>query len=270
MSKRNAPDPLLRAFFDTYKLNLLAIPREHAQVGDVYVETPKGVSTPGQLIHLLVPQFAMPKITSGETLTDFAAKRTRAIKLKAGLSLLEGFFSAIGASSAVGKIKPEYERKGVASIRFRLRNATRDSVDAMAFGKALIPCHLNQQHPFVQTGNRYYVSVGVIRSKSITVSAEDSNENSIKLELGVLQNQLGIGGDIAIRSESNGELTYEGSTPLAFGVELIEMTHKDADNKFVLSVLDEAVKVRREPPKTIDRFFIGHPEEGNVFLNLID
>lgn len=50
MSRRNTNDPLLRAFLDTYKVNLLAIPREGAEVGDAYVASPNGsISEPGKL-----------------------------------------------------------------------------------------------------------------------------------------------------------------------------------------------------------------------------
>jgi len=34
----------MREFLDTYKINLLSIPRESADVGDAYVETEQGVS----------------------------------------------------------------------------------------------------------------------------------------------------------------------------------------------------------------------------------
>ena len=63
MSRRDSEDPLLRAFLDAYKLNLLAIPRENAQVGDVYVHTKDGVSVPGSLQYILTPEFVLPKVS---------------------------------------------------------------------------------------------------------------------------------------------------------------------------------------------------------------
>ena len=61
------------------------------------MSTPQGVSASGQLEYLLTLKFKMPPIKTGERLTEVAAKQTRAIQLKAGLSLLQGFFTAMGA-----------------------------------------------------------------------------------------------------------------------------------------------------------------------------
>ena len=156
MSRRNTTDPLLRAFLDDYKVNLLAIPREDAEVGDAYVAGPDGnMSMPGKLRFLLTPDIQLPEVSEGEKLTTIAGKRTRAIDLNIGFKLLEGFFSAIGADIGIGKVKAEYQHKGGGKIRFQLKNATRDSVDAFEFGKALIPCQLNAAHPFVRDAARF-------------------------------------------------------------------------------------------------------------------
>ena len=72
-------------------------------------------------------------------------KQTRALKLKIGLGLLEGFFKAIGANIAVGKIKAAYEKNGASMVRLQLKNVTRDLIDPGAFGKALIPLPLEQE-----------------------------------------------------------------------------------------------------------------------------
>src|SRR6266516_1185782 len=141
MSRRNSDDPLLRMFLDTYKLNLLAIPRENAQVGDVYVDTPKGISTPGALQFLVTSEFKMPKITK-EKMTNIAGTQTEALQYKVGISLLDGFFSALGALGALDKVKAAYEHKRTGKLHFRFKEATRDSVDSLAFGNALVPCKL--------------------------------------------------------------------------------------------------------------------------------
>ena len=267
MTRRNTSDPLVRAFLDTYKINLLSVPREKADVGDAYVATATGVSTPGQLRHLLKPDLAMPDVTRGEKMTDLAGKQTRGIELKAGLKLLEDFFSAIGADMVVGKIRAEYEHKRTGQLRFRLRNATRDSVDAFAFGKALIPCHLNEKQPFVAEGNRYYVTVGVVRSTSITVTAQDESENKIDIDLNAIKSAVSAQGKLGVEKGREGELTYEGAVPLAFGVELVELTYDTDEQKFLVDGVSEALKLRAEP-KPIKRAFIGDPAGGSVFVNV--
>ncbi|MEO7521235.1 MAG: hypothetical protein ABIW79_05410 [Gemmatimonas sp.] len=77
MCKRTERDPLLRLFIDEYNLHLLAIPRENAAVGDVYVHDGKRTSAPGSLVHLLTPVFTMPAIVTGEQLADVAGTVSR-------------------------------------------------------------------------------------------------------------------------------------------------------------------------------------------------
>lgn len=265
MTKRNTSDPLVRSFLDTYKINLLSVPRESADVGDTYVATAEGVSAPGQLAHLLTPELVMPHVERKEKLANIAGKETRAIDLKFGIKLLEGFFSAIGADTVIGKINAEYEHKRTGRLRFKLKDATRDSVDPFAFGKALIPCRLYAKQPFVARGNRYYVAVGVVRSPSITVSAEDKNADKVDIDLSALKKAASAVAKLSIEQGGDGELTYRGKVPLAFGVELVEMKYDDAKEKFLLTAVPEAQTIRAPPD--MERVFIGDAQQGNVFID---
>ncbi len=246
MSRRNSDDPLLRMFLDTYKLNLLAIPRENAQVGDVYVDTPKGISTPGALQFLVTSEFKMPKITK-EKMTNIAGTQTEALQYKVGISLLDGFFSALGALGALDKVKAAYEHKRTGKLHFRFKEATRDSVDSLAF-----------------------VTVGVVRSKSISISAKDSDSNAVSLDVGALTKAIGVEGGLKVGQSNEGELTYSGPTALAFGVELVKLSYDEEKNKFSLMPLARPEKIRDSAitkDSDIERSFIGGPE-GNAFFKL--
>jgi hypothetical protein len=268
MTRRNTSDPLLRAFLDSYKVNLLTIPREGAEVGDAYVEGVDGaMSTPGKLRFLLTPAIRLPPVSHEEKLTTIAGKRTRQLDVGVGLKLLEGFLSAIGADIGIGKIKAEYEHKRVGKIRFELKDATRDSVDAFAFGRALIPCQLNAAHPFVGAGNRYYAVVGVLRSRSITVRSEDANANHIELGVDALKDAVNVHGKLDVKREATGEITYQGRLPLAFGVELVEMRYDDELKKFFLDGIRDPKVVRAGDTKE-RRILVGDPTGGDVFLQL--
>jgi hypothetical protein len=236
-------------------------------VGDDYVQTKQGISAPGQLLSLLKPAPEMPSTHIGEPLANIASKQTRALDLKVGLSLLAGFFSAIGAVAIASKIEAAYEHNGATMVRFKIKNATRDSVDLLEFGKALMPCQLDEGHPFVQDGNRYYVTVGVFRSPSITVTAQDGAQNAVNLEASAVKDIATANAKISVKREDDGELTYEGPESLAFGVELVEMIYNKMQRKFQLSGMQEAVRIRN--PKKIERAFIGDPKDGDVFLRII-
>jgi hypothetical protein len=255
---------LVEEFLKTYKINLLSIPRESADVGDAYVATPQGVFPPGRLWYLLTPDFQMPKVRRNERMTDIAGTKTRALELKLGIKLLEDFVSAIGADLAIDKVRAEYEHKRTGNLRFSLKNATRDSVDPFEFGLALAQCRLDEKQPFIAEENRYYVSVGVVRSPSITVSAEDENSNAIDVDVGALKGAIGVESKLDIERGSKGELTYRGKIPLAFGVELVEMAYDIEQQKFLLTAMRTAVPIRDE--MNIEKTFIGDAEHGSVFI----
>lgn len=266
MSRRNTTDPLLTAFLKDYKLNLLKIPREKAQVGDVYVDIKGVIAPPGRLEHLLVPAVTIPPAKE-EKLTSLATTKTRAIELKAGIGLLEGFFSAVGATGLAARIKAEYEHKGASLVRFSLKNATRESVDAIELGRAVAKSHPDRDNPIVQDDARYYVTVAVVRSPSITVTAEDSRSNDISVEAGALKDVISVDGKISVKNERTGELTYDGAIPLAFGVELVELMYDKHQHRFTMAGLDRAVDIR-EGKHNVHSILVGDPENGDVFLNL--
>jgi hypothetical protein len=128
---------------------------------------------------------------------------TRALDLNIGLGLLESFFSAIGATGIAAKIKAAYEHKGARAVRFKLKNATRDSMDVIEFGNALFDCRLKTTHAFVQRGNGYYVTVGVCRSPSITVSAEQSNQEVVTVEASAVKDAVSASGKINVKQEES-------------------------------------------------------------------
>ena len=189
----------------------MSIPREGLEVGDAYVaDANRNMSSPGKLRFLLTPEFQMPQVQKDEKPSSIKGKLTRALDLGVGLNLLEGFLSALGADIGIGKIKAEYAHKHVSKVRFQLKDATRDSVDAFEFGKALIPCRLDGKQPYVRDGSHYYAVVGVLRSQSITVSAEDENSSKIELDINALKEAVAVHGKVDVSCDVAGEITYGG------------------------------------------------------------
>jgi hypothetical protein len=127
-------DPLLRVFLERYHLNLLAVPRENADVGDVYVHDGKRAGSPGQLASFLTHPFRMPQITRGEELAALSGTMSNQVTTEVGLGLLGSFIAALGAVLPIGDVKAEWEKKGARSVRFRMEGAVRDSVDPAQFG----------------------------------------------------------------------------------------------------------------------------------------
>ena len=74
MCKRSDDDPLVRHFVDKYRLNLLSIPRENADPGDLYVHDDRGLAAPGALAGFLTPPPQLPEPRRGETVTGLSGR----------------------------------------------------------------------------------------------------------------------------------------------------------------------------------------------------
>lgn len=116
MCKRNTDDPLLRMFLDHYQLHLLAVPREKAAVGDVYVERGSRVSSPGSITHLLDPPLVVRNVRKNEIMSDVSGRTSRSIEAGAGLGLLKGFIEALGGGTVAAKVHAAYNATGVRTI----------------------------------------------------------------------------------------------------------------------------------------------------------
>jgi hypothetical protein len=268
--KRTTGDPLLQVFLKTYGLNLLSVPREDTDVGDLYVRTDGRISSPGSLTHFLTPKLKVPRATKGEQMATVTGKITNAISFSIGLSLLEGFFSAIGAVGLFGKVKSEYATAKTHSLRFSFNEALRDSLDVGLMGSKLIRHRFSKKHALVNPGNRYYLVTGVARSKSISVTAVTKSEDSVGLGVEVLKTAKAEG-KVEIEKQSEGTYTYTGPKHLAFGVELYELTYDERNDKMKMLVPEGAIGVMAGAPE--DRAPLLRPafvetEDDDAFFDL--
>lgn len=172
MCRRDSQDPLLTAFLRNYQLNLLAVPRTDAAVGDLYVEVAGRMVAPGRLSALLNPGFQLPEVVKAETMSDISGLISGEIELGAGLSLLDRFLTALSAGALAVQVSAAYRRSRAAWVRFRLREPERDSVDPIELGKALVGRVLDQRHPLVGPKARYFITTAVVRTRSLSLIAK--------------------------------------------------------------------------------------------------
>jgi hypothetical protein len=268
--KRSTDDPLIRLFLDRYGLHLLQVPRESAVVGDFYVDDGRRVSPPGNMKYLLDPPPELPAPKEGERMADIEGVTSKGYSLEVGLGLLEGFLLAFGAGPLTLKVKTEYEAKRVQSLRFRITAPTRDSLDPFELGAALVGKKPVEDHPWWSGENRYYLATAVTRTSSISVVAEDDGSSGAEVDVEALK-VAGASGGFTLERGSESEVLYKGDRPLAFGVELCELSYDPNRRSLRLKAPEDVVRVRgpsAEAPEELRlRSFIGG-EDGDAFLKL--
>lgn len=144
------------------------------------------------------------------------------IDAKIGLNFLDAFFKALGATDLAGKLSAVYKDKGASTLKFQITDATRDSLDPIRLASRLMLAKPIEGHPFAKHGNRFFVSTAVARSRSITIRAERSRASGLKVDIGP-KDLLGYTGKVTATRAEEGALTFQGPTPLAFGIRLVEL-----------------------------------------------
>ncbi len=234
MCKRATKDPLVRLFLDRWRLNPLAVPREHAEPGDLWIKRGRQVTGPLELAPLLVAPIDLPPARRGERLGDIDATSSHAYDVTVGLGLLEAFLVALGAGAIVQKLRAGYDRQGARTVSLRFADVTRDEIDAGRLGLALAAGHFDDSHPLAHPDDQRFIAAAVVRAPSLAISARDERETLVELEADVLT-AVNARGSVSASAAEGGEVSYTGPLRLAIGVELYELG-KRADGTLTMGL----------------------------------
>jgi hypothetical protein len=222
------------------------------------------------MANLLVPPPELPAPRTGERMADIEGVTSKGHAIAEGLSLLEGFLVAFGAGPLTAKAKAEYETKGVQKLRFRIVAPARDSVDPFDLGAALVGKRLVEDNPWWSEDNRYYLTTAVARTSSIGVAAEDGSSLGIDVDIEALK-IAGASSGFAVERAAENEVVYAGDRPLAFGVELCELSYDRKRASFRLKSAEHALRLRGRSSQPVEdptlRAFIGG-EHDDAFVTL--
>jgi hypothetical protein len=263
MSKRRrTKDPLARMFLQVYHLNVLSMPRENVSCGELYVKRGKRVAPiAGALNELVEPAVTLPPIHRDEQLAELRGTISDGISVDFGLGLLEGFLGALGvAAGVVGDVSAGYRHHGVRRVRFRFEDATRDSIDPFAIGSALVDRRFRESHPWIGPGNRYFVSAGVVKARSISISAEDEHSDGVDAAASVAV-AVDVDAAIELDRKSERELAFRGAKALAIGVELYDLRYDDDARCFVMGTEEVAERLRLGEGADLEPVFVADDDE---------
>jgi hypothetical protein len=115
-----------------------------------------------------------------------------------------------------------------------------------------------------------HLTTAVTRTSSISVVAEGDGSLSVEVDVEALK-VAGASGGFTLERGSESAVVYKGTRPLAFGVELCELSHDPKRRSLRLKAPEDVVGVRgpsaEAPGELRPRSFIGG-EQGDVFLEL--
>jgi hypothetical protein len=276
--ERDSKDPLLKLLFEKYEFNMLSIPREKVNLGDIYRLSKNDLKLyPSTNIrNFMTQQFEMPPVDPPETLIDISGQLSGDVEAKLGLDLLQNFLNVLSGAGLGTRIKAKYEHSGTHSVRFQFIGATREHIDPFLFGDELKNKNIKVKNPAFDQSDRYFVTMGVIRSKSISILA--MNEKNQKLDVGIdIAGIADVSGGVNATKSEEGMMTYKNTTKeLGIGIELVELLYNSEGNQFKLEEVNKVFKTRKGTNEityegsSIIRSHIGDPAKGFIFIEIAD
>lgn len=239
-------DPLLKAFYETYHLNLLSIPREKASIGDLYIDNGRRISSPGNITNFLEgsDKFEMPPVST-EHMSDVTGIASNSVSLDVGLSFLEGFLGLLGAGAILSKVRGVYRSSSVKHLKFRFTEATRDFIDIFMLGNSLYDQRVNENNAMYSKNDRYYLATAVARAPSVSIIAEDDESKSIDAQVELTQIANGTT-EIKVKKTDEHEITVAGKNYLAFGIELHELVYNSKKKTInIRPIIEGGMKIRK-------------------------
>lgn len=239
---RGSDDPLARMLFQTYQMHLLRRPRMDVAVHDVYA-LKDGQILPGKLSTLMQPPPPLAEVRQGEPVADLSLVVSRDLDTTIGVDFLETFLAGLGADALPLKLKGTLKAKKAAGVRFRFSGATRDYADPFKAEFNLRKHQVSPEGSLMKPGWQYFLVLGVLRTDSISLTAV--NESGADIDIAAEAAKLaGSDGKLVVKKSQGEEITLSAGQPLAFGVELSEITFNEQAQRFELNVVRNAVKVR--------------------------
>ena len=216
-------DPILKLLKD-FAYAVVRLPRQAIQPLQVVEKQGNELTILGQLSDLFSSGLAsLPTVGPDQQAPFINGKRSRALDINVGLSLLGGI---VGAMSGT-KLKLDAGYKKASNLTFEFDDVQVNDVNQLALNKFLSGAKVDQA---VGQGilkaldeDRLYVITSTIKSKKFKTEAMQSSGSSAAVDVPVIREI--VGGTVQIKSEgtSDSKVTFEGTTPLVFGFQAARM-----------------------------------------------
>ena len=228
------PDPFLNLLKSISYLSL-RLPRADVQPLQLVGIDGKDLTVLGQLTDIMkpapgAPVAGPPAVHSDiQTANQIQGTRSATVKLSIGLNLLSGIISALTGQSL--DVSAAYQR--ASTISFEFDDVTVNNVSIILLDKFLNNSDIDPAAKQVQdlmiAGNAG-ITTAVACTKRYLISAQDSHGTDINVDVPAIKQV--VGGKLGVSTSANNgsKVAYEGTTPIAFGVQAIRLGF-DANGK---------------------------------------
>ncbi|HST42081.1 MAG TPA: hypothetical protein VLK58_21355 [Conexibacter sp.] len=208
-----------------YGYTSIALPRRNLAPGDVLLRGDKGRRDKGgTLADLVSNDQPLPEIVVGETVADLTRTEERTVEVSFGLKLLGALFGG----GTTGDLGADTEFRRAKRLVITYEGILLDSFAVLALQNWLHGATVTAA-PSTQVllnDEKLAAVTAVLRSKTISVIAEDASGTAIELSIPQIQGVVGGGATVKATSESRTKVTFEGSEPIVFAVQAFVMRYE--------------------------------------------
>lgn len=217
-------DPAL-TYLNKYGYNVVKLPRTGIEPLLV-LGRDKALTPLGQLDTVWKAPTQPPTPGAPKKAVDIDGKKSEKLDLSIGLKILANALAAFGATTP----SLDFAYKAARKVEFTFTNTVSVGLDPFSVGEWLATGDLNLQNPFVaryfdDDSSRAYIVTEVLKSDTVSVTASDSRETGITLDVPAISNVVGANIKVASGGESSGTLTYAGLEAVTFGFRAFELVY---------------------------------------------
>ncbi len=216
-------DPILKLLKD-FSYAVVRLPRESIRPLQILEKQGNDLTILGNLSDLFsAGKASLPTISPDVQAAVINGKRTRALDINVGLSLLGGIVGAITGS----KVKLDAAYKKASSLAFEFDNVLVNEINQLLLNKFLSGAKIDTTvGPAIVKAledDRLYVIASTIKSKKFITEALQSNGMTVAIEIPVIKEV--VGGSVAIKTDgaSSSRVTFEGQKALIFGFQAVRL-----------------------------------------------
>lgn len=220
----NCKDPTLSAI-KSKGYNVVRLPRIDMAPTQLLVANGKTLQRLGDLLSVFVPDSdgpPPPPISADRPGPNIQGTKSADIGLDIGLNILGGLIAALGGS----QIGVNFAYKQARSVQFEFGSTLENSTQLAQIDAFLASAKINSFARAVAQmleADKVFVVTSTLKSANLTVAAKDSQNHSLGLDMPVIQNAIGGNLKVTSASSDNSVVTYQGSVPLVFGFQAVQL-----------------------------------------------
>ena len=223
----NCNDPFVNALKRS-GYNMVRLPKADIKPLQLLYKNGDDLERLGAVTKLLTAGEAIqvPSISLDTRAANISGTRSGELKIGVGLSLLGTVLGAMGGS----KLGVETQYKAAKTAAFEFNDVLEDRVEVVDLDQYLGDADINPASVFVSKlleADKLFITTAVIKSSKFTFDAKDSKGVGVQVDVPAIQGLVSGNVKVGTESSSTTKLTYEGSTPLVFGFQAIQLYYEN-------------------------------------------